>query len=1284
MMRKKTLIITLSLFLVVISLLAGLFILFRTDYVSDAARKLIEPALESFYDGQITIKDVGVNPLPFFVELREVEVYPRDSNHRVVRAERIRVFISLKDFFSRKITISHLSFYNADLDIDKKSLLKLYRISSEVSVSTPKKGFTLELKEIELKNGQLSITDNKRHFQAKGIDLEARLEDFFLIALRIASGYITLPDHETIPFSVETKIKSDGHTTDVLSFNLDSYGSSVKAEGNYSPDKEGIFEVHARVKADSVKQIFNLQEKGDGQVLLDGHVLIRGSSIELDFDTQGKFYLQTLRELLAINDIDMAGNLTFNGKVQGEYPHITAQGTGKLEKGNLAFFSMEVLEGTFHYNDKLLTFTELSAKSYKGLFKGNAALSLETGDTHIKARVTDVNSQDLLHSFGLDYPLPEGSVKGSFVVDITSEQGVSVTASDLLYRSVRNSHTSKLPFVDKLKTVKGDIILKNSLLLINSSSVKLEDSELTLKGSIDLDKKIIDIKSSLKGTDAARFLSPYYDKLQGPFALKSNITGTFDKPEVSGILNMESGRISTFPFEHAHGEFTLNKGGLRVKQLTVRQKDSSLYSLKGIIKAPQNGDFSSLHNFTYDLESDIVRSNVNNLLRAASYELPPLKGLINAHAQVKGKGYDFNGHGRVSLTNGEAYGQVIDNASFLADFNREKLVLTSLKINENTMGITGRGEIFFNGRYNVMLSCPSLSLKDLTFIQQDFPLSGNLSVKVKGSGTVKAPEVNLYVESVGGLAYKGQKMGQGSLKASLVKNIWKVDGQIFDDRVSVKGQGELSQKTDYDITIALKSHRYDFILPLISQDIPEDVTVIMGGKIGIKGTGADYNLSCRFTYLQLGFNSYRLANRDDIVINFDGDRLNISSLSMTGRDGEFSASGIVNLKKDYNVRARGNINLASFSPLITAIKSLKGDADFNLNLEGPWHKPSVRGKIQIHDTFIGPENFPSLIGPINGEVAFQDDRFIINPTEAAFGGGSITLAGKGYLEGTQFKSFYGDLNLSTITIIPQEGLTIGFGGKLLLDFSPKRQRIDGKIRINHARFDSRFDFNSFSQDKGKAVKQEKNNSAQKIHLNIQFTADKNLSIENEFVKTYLDFKDFLIRGTLSQPVVLGTVTTRQGKIFFRGNIFNIINGRVDFINPAKPEPHFAIQAETKVREMTVRNVSREYKIFLNIEGTPDDLSLSLSSDDTTLSEKDMISLLALGSRGDEMVTVGKRLIDNKLHIMYSRPTDSSQTPSTDSGDIVRVEYSLGKNVSIVGERNENDSIGANLKFRFEF
>jgi len=173
--------------------------------------------------------------------------------------------------------------------------------------------------------------------------------------------------------------------------------------------------------------------------------------------------------------------------------------------------------------------------------------------------------------------------------------------------------------------------------------------------------------------------------------------------------------------------------------------------------------------------------------------------------------------------------------------------------------------------------------------------------------------------------------------------------------------------------------------------------------------------------------------------------------------------------------------------------------------------------------------------------------------------------------------------------------------------------------------------------------------------------------------------------------------------------------------PVAPAPVLDVQAETRVRE---------YRIRLAVSGNADRATVTFLSD-PALPDSDILALLALGRRGEELkgketnvgvgeatsfatgkfqdilesrarsltgldrfqvdpyinkqdtavprVTVGKELMPEKLHMTYS-----SNVGGTTPEQNIRVEYFLNRNISLIGEYDELGQLGADLKFRFEF
>jgi translocation and assembly module TamB len=212
-----------------------------------------------------------------------------------------------------------------------------------------------------------------------------------------------------------------------------------------------------------------------------------------------------------------------------------------------------------------------------------------------------------------------------------------------------------------------------------------------------------------------------------------------------------------------------------------------------------------------------------------------------------------------------------------------------------------------------------------------------------------------------------------------------------------------------------------------------------------------------------------------------------------------------------------------------------------------------------------------------------------------------------------------------------------------------------------------------------------------------------------------------VTGTVAQSGLLGRIEANEGSIYFRGNEFNILEGSsVDFVEPNSIAPVFHIIADTYIGD---------YYIKLSLDGTMDEFTISLFSD-PTLPESDILALLTFGQIDKEgkgiesgiaageatailtggiqdtveeqfkyitgferfeiephtttegalvpKVIIEKRLFEDKLFVIYTSAIGTAEE------NIIKLEYKLSKDVSVVGSRNEIDSLGVDLKYKFEF
>ena len=245
---------------------------------------------------------------------------------------------------------------------------------------------------------------------------------------------------------------------------------------------------------------------------------------------------------------------------------------------------------------------------------------------------------------------------------------------------------------------------------------------------------------------------------------------------------------------------------------------------------------------------------------------------------------------------------------------------------------------------------------------------------------------------------------------------------------------------------------------------------------------------------------------------------------------------------------------------------------------------------------------------------------------------------------------------------------------------------------------------------------------EKTDLNIKISGDENIYIDNNISKAPVTV-DIVLKGTISRPILLGRLESKEGIVYFRNNEFRIIHASAYFADPNRLNPVIQLTGETSIKG---------YHIKLHLEGQMDHFDLSLSSD-PPLEEMDILALLTVGKEGKELtgpgggigakeatsflagelqnvfeerlrtitgferlqvgpyvskvtgtvetrVIVSKRLLGDRLYVTYSSSLGFAATEQ----QIFKLEYFLDKNTSLVGSRDERGIAGGDIKFRFEF
>jgi len=466
---------------------------------------------------------------------------------------------------------------------------------------------------------------------------------------------------------------------------------------------------------------------------------------------------------------------------------------------------------------------------------------------------------------------------------------------------------------------------------------------------------------------------------------------------------------------------------------------------------------------------------------------------------------------------------------------------------------------------------------------------------------------------------------------------------------------------------------------------------------------------------------FRSTNR--FTFDFNPDRLAVSNINLTGDGTEASVAGTIGLTETapLNLNVQGKIDL---SLLAAATTGYVVNGTVNIDdgrIRGTAQNPDLGGVAHLANVSVSRPGFFTSLTNLNGDFSFEENRVFLNEMQGQVGGGTIRLQGIAQLRQTQIQSMNIRIEADDVRLRYPEGLRTVVDGGLVLRGSWDSPLLEGNLEIQSMSYRSSFEeFLSMFGTPGFA---EGPSQFDQLRLSLHVEGGRNIIIQNQLAdveaRVNLD-----IKGTFGHPALTGHVEASGGTLSFQGKRYTITRGNVDFVDPIRIEPVIDLQAESDIRD---------YRVILSVTGRGDRLRLDMRSD-PPLSQIDVVNLIAGGKTREELFAdTGKTVTEEQLFkgsaasiltdLIQERiggspferlgltrvrigPDPSlvstqnqaivritveqqvtkdlsitySRALSSETQDIVEIEYFLSKNTSIIASRNEVDAKALDIKF----
>jgi translocation and assembly module TamB len=1325
----------------VAAIVVSTFAFFRGPHISNLLKQLILPELSAATGKEVMAEKIYLNIFPLFIEAKELRVF--DKGAEVLQIPRLKGYVELSGLVRKELVLRRVVVRGPRVAARSEQIEEIVENVKKYLALERKTAIKVVVRAIALDNGAFALGHKDMTVQGKGLDVEAVLNPKQLLARKRPGPRISVAMKEVaasvkgwpeLKGQIKGAIAVKDDAIEVKSLQVGFLGSKIDASGLF-PAKEdarakkpkgpyGDLQVGLSLLVDSFKKIFSLKQRGEGEVTAKGTIHLLPDNLlrsTVDLKLKGDLYIETLMELLKVKE-RVEGRVDFTGGVKGPLNAITGSAAAHLRKGNLFDVDVDDLQCKVAYREGKLFFTEGKGELYNGRADAEAALSLSgEGYYSLKIAFSDVDSPAVFKLIGWDPGIPRGKVKGDL-----STEGTTFNPSG---RYVYESNTRGADVLGRVRKVMGSYAMRDDVITLSDSVANTDKSAVRFGGTVDLKASGLDLTLQARTSDLTDATLPYLSELRGSGDFSGALTGKFDNPVIAGKMVLQSASYEGFVLGEVTGNLNYRKDLLEVRELLAlavsetakgTQPDRSTLAMKGTVRFPEGKELFDLKKPLYGLSVSMKNADLERALKVIYGKplRPELKGRFDTEFSITGAGPKPLFKGAARMTSGTIEGIPPEAASLSYAYDYDTLVLEDVFLKKGESLLTGKGSISHDERFSFAASSARFFLKDLQL--RGSPADAYLAFKAEGKGTLEDPRVDLEGTVHGG-TFRDSSLGDGAIKVSMKNKAMTFDVSLLDGKAVMTGKADLKGEIPWTARLDMKPGRYDVVVGAFLKEIPEDLLVSMKGYAEMSGDRNHFSASAVINQMNVALYGNNFSNDSDIRFDVKDRRVTFASVKMRSGTTAFKVTGDMMIGSGYNLVMEGSSSLAPLKGFSKRIDVIRGDASLVFSLTGKWESPKLNGGVTVSNAFFGLKDMPYRISGLSGYLYIDEDRIVIQKLSGKLGGGDVDISGIAHLQGFVMKRFYVSAAMNSISVNISKEFTVNCSGTLLYSGTPDSQRLGGEIKINRALYREPVQWQLWPlKAKVKERPRGEIGAFEKTQLNVTVRGSDNILINNNIARASLS-ADAMVRGTPSNPLIIGRVETKSGIVYFRNNEFRILSATADFADPKRINPTMNIVAETLIEGYTVRLV---------LEGQIEHFNLTLSST-PSLEQMEILSLLTVGTlskspqgiqsgiggsaatsflsgqvqdiaqervrtitgidrvgvessvsrvtgQSEQRLTVSKRLLGDRLSVTYSTALGSV------AGDVIKLEYNVGNNVSLIGIRDELGALGGSIKFRFGF
>ena len=1305
------------------ALLVSVFLWYiTTDSFQQMVRKRLIADLEQATGGRVELGSFHVVPLRFEVEVRDLTIHGREGAGEVPLAhvDSMSAIVKFRSILGAKIAFRSLTLRRPIVHVILYPDGSTNEPVPRQSAGNFKQLLAFGIDRLDVEDGEVLWQDQPIPLQFTTNDVSATLDYSFL--RQRYSGDISIGKAETefqglrpVAWAGKASFSVGANVTDIRSLTLSSERSRLQLSGAISDFRNPVFKGSYDLTLDLAQADAIVRDPRfpSGTLQLKGD----GSWSKKTFSSKGSF------DLAAASFHDRSINLK----------NVSAGGKFSLdpERISLAQVQGRVLGGGFSSEGEVTNWQ--SPEPAKGLSRAKE----QRGAFRVKAR--DVSVRELLAVLGPQFrPVNQlmlaGNLSGTADIRWTGDVRNALVSGNADVSKPERPVRGEIPVVASVKASYG---VRSGLLQIESLSANTPATQLRASGGLASNSPlrfsfVTNDLGEWQPLTTALFPQGTPFTVNGRLAFTGSTAGTFPNIAIGGTLQAqdveavvpEDKKREQLHWDSVAADLQLSAKQLLLRNAVLKEGDSSLRADGTIgLLAWQPIQQSPIH-----LHLDAQSLDAAQTARLMRVNLA-FAGQLNASGDISGTLSRPDAQGTMSLLDGSFEGRPFDSASALVQLHHDKIEFHNVKASRGTTQLAGSGAYDFSLRtMQLNVSGTNFELAELTPLEKSrVKLAGKLDFSMQASGGTDQPAVNAHLH-LRNVTLNEETAGDYLIDATTHGADLSLTGRSDFKSAELLIDGNVHLRDLWPAHVNLHFTRLDvdsFIETYLHGHVTGHSAV--AGDLVLEGPlrkPEALSLTGNLTDFYADIDKVKLRNDGALRFRLTEQAFNLDSFHVIGENTDFSSTGSVQFagERRLNFLAHGTLGLQllqSYDPDLSGSGNLTGEA----TVSGLLDKPTVQGRVRIVNGSVADVNLPSALTEMNGTLLFNQNQISIQDLSARTGGGTVNLTGHAELAGRQINFDLG-ATADSVRLRYPPGVSSTANATLHWSGSSNGSVLAGDITVTKLGVTPGFDFGAYLEKSIEAASLPQTDPVlNSIRLDLHVVTAPELQMQTSVLRLRGE-ADLRVRGNAAKPVLLGRTDVFEGEASFQGTKYRLERGGVTFTNPAVTTPFLDLEATTRVRD---------YDITLSMTGPADKPKLNYRSE-PPLPTSDIITLLAFGQTSETSaqlqqtnqsvfssqassamltaalnatlnnrtqrlfgnssikidpqgletetsptqtgpaVTIEQQVRDN-LTIAYT--TDVAQT----SQQVIRAEYNVTKNVSIVAIRDQYGVVSFDVKIR---